>query len=106
MPNFVPTTANVGLSFPWGKFRSRVLVNHTGEHLVGYSTDRSRLRYKFERTAANLNLSYVFSPKLEIYCDFQNIFNAHQRWYYFERSRLTSDFDNGTFVNFGISGRF
>ena len=54
----------------------------------------------------NLNLSYVFSPKLEIYCDFQNMFNAHQKWYYYERSRLTSDFDNGAFVNFGISGRF
>ncbi|MDO8542963.1 MAG: TonB-dependent receptor [Opitutaceae bacterium] len=106
VPNFVPTTANAGVSFPWRKFRSRLLVNHTGAYLVGYSTDRSRLRYKFERTAANLNLSYVFSPKLEIYCDFQNMFNAHQRWYYFDRSRPNADFDNGAFVNFGITGRF
>jgi TonB-dependent receptor len=106
VPNFVPTTANAGLSFPWRKFRSRLLVNYTSEYLVGYSTDPSRLRYKFERTAANLNLSYVFSPKLEVYCDFQNMFNAHQEWYYFDRSRLQGDFDNGAFVNFGISGRF
>jgi len=106
VPNFVPTTANAGLSFPWKKFRSRLLVNYTGEYLVGYSADRSRLRYKFERTAANLNLSYVFSPKLEIYCDLQNMFNAHQEWYYFDRSRVQGDFDNGAFVNFGISGRF
>lgn len=106
VPNFVPTTANAGLSFPWRKFRSRLLVNHTGAYLVGYSTDRSRLRYKFERTAANVNLSYVFSPKLEVYCDFQNMFNAHQRWYYFERNRPNADFDNGAFVNFGITGRF
>ncbi len=106
VPNFVPTTANAGLSLPWGKFRWRALVNRTGEHLVGYSTDRSRLRYKFQRTAANLNLSYVYSPKLEFYCDVQNLFNAHQEWYYFSRDRLQSDFDNGAFVNFGISGRF
>ncbi len=106
VPNFVPTTANTGISFPWRKFRSRVLINHTGEHLVGYSADRSRLRFKFERTSANLNLSYVFSPKLEIYCDFQNMFNEHQKWYYLDRSRVQGDFDNGAFVNFGISGRF
>ncbi len=54
----------------------------------------------------NLNLSYVFSPKLEIYCDLQNMFNAHQEWYYYQASRKQSDFDNGAFVNFGISGRF
>ena len=106
VPNFVPTTANAGLSLPWRQFRARVLVNHTGEHLVGYSTDASRLRYKIERTAANLNLGYVFSPKLEIYLDFQNMFNAHQKWYYVMRDRLQSDYDNGAFVNLGISGRF
>ena len=106
VPNFVPTTANAGLSFPWGKFSARLLVNHTGEHLVGYSTDRSRLRYKVARTAWNMNLSYRYSPKLEFYCDVQNMFNARQEWFYFERSRLQADFDNGAFVNFGISGRF
>ncbi|WP_414662488.1 TonB-dependent receptor [Horticoccus sp. 23ND18S-11] len=106
VPNFVPSTANAGLSFPWRKLRTRLLVNYTGEHLVGYSTDASRLRYKFERTAVNLNLSYVFSPKLEIYCDLQNMFNAHQEWYYVRPNRVQGDFDNGAFVNFGISGRF
>ncbi|MBL9212928.1 MAG: TonB-dependent receptor [Opitutaceae bacterium] len=106
VPNFVPTTANAGLSFPWKKVRARLLVNYTGEYLVGYSTDLSRLRYKFDRTAVNLNLSYVFSPKLEVYCDLQNMFNAHQEWYYYQPSRKQSDFDNGAFVNFGISGRF
>jgi hypothetical protein len=34
------------------------------------------------------------------------MFNAHQEWYYFDRSRLQGDYDNGAFVNFGISGRF
>ena len=53
-----------------------------------------------------MNLSYRYSPKLEFYCDVQNMFNARQEWFYFERSRLQADFDNGTFVNFGISGRF
>ena len=106
VPNFVPITANAGLSFPWGKFRSRVLVNYTGEHLVGYSTDPSRLRYKFDRTAVNLNLSYVVSPKLEFYWDIQNMLNAPQRWYYYTPNRLQADYDNGAFVNFGISGRF
>lgn len=106
VPNFVPTTANAGVSLPWGKLRTRLLVNYTGEYLVGYSTDVSRLRYKFDRTAVNLNLSYIFSPKLEIYCDLQNMFNARQEWYYYQRNRLQSDFDNGAFINFGISGRF
>jgi len=58
------------------------------------------------RTAWNMNLSYRYSPKLEFYCDVQNMFNARQEWFYFERSRLQADFDNGAFVNFGISGRF
>jgi len=106
VPNFVPTTANAGLTFPWRNFSARVLVNHTGEYLVGYSTDRSRLRYKLERTAWNVNLSYAVSPKLQFYFDIQNMFNARQEWYYFERSRLQADFDNGAFVNLGISGRF
>ena len=106
VPNFVPTTINAGLTFPWRSFSARLLVNHTGEFLVGYSTDRSRLRYKLARTAWNVNLSYAVSPKIQFYFDIQNMFNARQEWYYFERSRLQADFDNGAFVNFGISGRF
>jgi len=97
---------SAGLSFPWRKFSARLLVNHTGEHLVGYSTDPSRLRYKVARTAWNVNFSYTVSPKLQFYFDIQNMFNARQEWFYFERSRLQADFDNGAFVNFGISGRF
>ena len=106
VPNFVPTTANAGLTFPWKNFSARLLVNHTGEFLVGYSTDRSRLRYKMARTACNVNLSYTVSPKLQFYFDIQNMFNARQEWFYFERSRLQADFDNGAYVNFGISGRY
>ncbi|MFM8617915.1 MAG: TonB-dependent receptor [Opitutaceae bacterium] len=106
VPNFVPTTANAGLSFPWRGLRVRALANHTGEHLVGYSADPSRLRYKFARTAFNLNLSYVFSPRLEVYGDFQNLTNARQTWYYHIPGRLQGDYDNGAFVNFGLSGRF
>ncbi len=106
VPNFVPTTVNAGLTFPWKNFSARLLVNHTGEFLVGYSTDRSRLRYKMARTACNVNLSYTVSPKLQFYFDIQNMFNARQEWFYFERSRTQADFDNGAFVNFGISGRF
>ncbi len=104
--NFVPTTVNGGLSFPWKGFRSRLLVNYTGEHLVGYSSDPSRLRYRFSRTFANLNLSYVFSPRLEIYCDFQNMFNAPHKWYYYTPDRVQAVYYNGAFVNFGISGRY
>ena len=74
--------------------------------LVGYSSDPSRLRYKLPRTAFNLNLSYVVSPRLEFYWDFQNLTNARQRWYYYLPGRLQGDYDNGAFVNFGISGRF
>lgn len=106
VPNFVPTTANAGFSLPWRGLRVRALANHTGEHLVGYSSDPSRLRYKFARTAFNLNLSYVFSPRLEVYCDFQNLTNVRQTWYYYIPGRLQGDFDNGAFVNFGLSGRF
>jgi len=102
----VPTTANAGFSLPWRGLRVRALANHTGEHLVGYSSDPSRLRYKFARTAFNLNLSYVFSPRLEVYCDFQNLTNARQTWYYYIPGRLQGDYDNGAFVNFGLSGRF
>jgi TonB-dependent receptor len=106
VPNFVPTTGNAGFSLPLGGLRVRALANYTGEHLVGYSSDPSRLRYKLPRTAFNLNLSYVVSPRLEFYWDFQNLTNARQRWYYHIPGRLQGDYDNGAFVNFGISGRF
>lgn len=106
VPNFVPKSGNAGLSFKWRRFQTQVMVNYTGEHLTSYSTDASRLNFKFERTVANLNFSYSMSPRLQFYCDFQNVFDEPQKWYRGVPEHIERAFWNGSFINFGISGRF
>lgn len=106
IPNFVPTSANGGLSFKWGRFGSRLMVNHAGSHLVGYNANAARLRYRDDRTTTNLNLSWRLSPRLTLYWDFQNLFDEPQRWYYHAPHRLHTVFYAGTFINVGLRGNF
>jgi len=106
IPNFVPTSANGGVSFKWKKFGSRFLINHASDSLVGYNANAARLRYRAARTTANMNFSWAFSPRLTFYWDFQNMFNAPQKFYFYTPSRLQNVFYGGTYINFGIRGNY
>ena len=102
----MPTSANAGLSFRWKKFGSRFLVNHAGDTLVAYNASAARLRYRTKRTTANLSLTWALSPRLTLYWDFQNMFDAPQKWYYYKPSRVHDVFYGGTFINVGLRGNY
>ena len=105
---FVPRSANAGLSFKRDRFSARVLVNYVGEHLYTYSTDPSRLRYKMARTLTNLSLNYQLRRGITLYCDFNNLLQAPQRYYIGagKTNRLQAYLDNGPSLNFGVTGSF
>lgn len=105
---FVPRSANGGLSYKRDRFNARVLVNHVGEHLYTYSADPSRLRYKMSRSLTNLSLNYQVRRGVTVYCDFNNLLQAPQRYYIGagKTNRLQAYLDNGPTINFGVSGSF
>jgi TonB-dependent receptor len=105
---FVPRSANGGLSFKRDRFNGRLLANYVGEHLYTYSTDPSRLRYKMARTLTNLSLNYQLRRGVTVYCDFNNLLQAPQRYYIGagKTNRLQAYLDNGPSLNVGLSGSF
>lgn len=104
--NFVPETANAGLSFNYRSFSSRLLLNYTGDYLSNYSTDPSRLQYRDSRTIVNLNLSYRLHRDLSVFCDISNLFNEPQRLYRYSSDRVSALTYNYTTLTLGVSGRF
>ncbi|WP_158277466.1 TonB-dependent receptor [Opitutus sp. ER46] len=105
--NFVPKTANGGLTYKYRRFGARVLVNYTGRYLSNYSADPSRLQYRMAKTTVNLGTSYELTKGLSLFCDLANIFNAPQKLYRgLSSSHISAATYNGTVMTFGVSGRF
>jgi TonB-dependent receptor len=104
--NFVPKTANAGITYRYGKFNARVMANYTSSYLAEYAAEQYRLFYRDDRTTVNVNLGCTMRPALRFYVDITNIFNEPQRWYRYSRNRLARIIYSGTTVYFGVSGRF
>jgi len=106
--DFVPETANAGLKFHYRAFTTEALVNYAGDYLDTYSSDRSRRIYRAERTTLNLNNSVKVWRGTTVFVNFQNLTNEPQRW--FRKSADGRRFDravyNGTYITFGVGGRF
>jgi TonB-dependent receptor len=104
---FVPKTANVGLTWRYRGFNSRVLVNHTGDYITSYSAaSAGRNLYRFERTVVNLGFGYQVRPALQVTCDVTNLFNEPQAFYRGIPDQMQSTVILGTTITVGVSGRF
>ncbi|MBI5693828.1 MAG: TonB-dependent receptor [Verrucomicrobia bacterium] len=106
LAEFVPTSWNAGVRYAYGRFRTNLLVNHTGEYLFTYNASAARLLYKRPFRNTTLSLSYAFRPSLETYIDAYNLFNEPQRLYYGVRHHLQAYSEKGMILSFGVRGRF
>lgn len=106
LAEFVPKFWNAGGSFSRGKFRTNILVNSTGEYLFTYSATPARLLYKQRFVSTTLSFNYAWRPKIEFYCDINNLFNQPQRWYYGVPGHMQEYSRKGMVLSFGVKGRF
>lgn len=107
LENFVPRTANLGVSYIGHNWTVRAQMNYTGVHLDSYNADPSQRQYIFENYPIDLNIRYDFSPKIGIYLDVINVFNepTNHEYTFTEYRRNRNDLYT-TMWKMGISGRF
>lgn len=106
LAEFVPTSWNAGVRFASGRFRTNLLVNHTGEYLFTYNANPARLLYKQAFRSTTLSLSYAVRPALEVYLDSYNLLNQPQRLYYGVPHHLQNYSEKGMILSFGVRGRY
>ncbi len=104
--SFIPRTGNVGLTYNYRRFSARAQVNYTGNYLITYSADRSRLIYGAPRTTTNAGVSYELSSAVTLFCDLQNLFNPPTYNYRLYRERPQRVYSYYSTVSFGLKGRF
>lgn len=103
---FVPKTGNLGLTYQYGRFGARVLVNYTGRWLNTASTNAAVELYRYTRTVANVGLNYEVGRACTLSLDVTNLFNEPQGEYYgvpTRRGLTIVDYPN---VIFGVNGKF
>jgi hypothetical protein len=104
---FIPKTGNVGLSYRYGRFSSRVLVNYTGAYITSYSAASvGRNLYRFSRTAVNAGIEYQLRRSASLTLDVANPFAVSQRFYRGIPDQMQSTISNFTTITMGIAGRF
>jgi iron complex outermembrane receptor protein len=107
VPGFIPRTGNLGLSWRYRKFSSRINVNYTGDYLDAANVNNPPLNlYREERTIVNTGVAYQIRPSLSLSLDVGNVFNERQAFYRGYPYRLQSAIIPGTTLTFGVSGRF
>ena len=103
----LPKTGNVGLSYRYGRFSSRVLVNYTGEYITSYSAASvGRNLYRYSRTSVNAGIEYQLRRSLSVTLDVANPFAVSQRLYRGIPDQMQSTISNFTTFTAGIAGRF
>ncbi|MBI4625191.1 MAG: TonB-dependent receptor [Verrucomicrobia bacterium] len=107
LENFVPRTANAGISYIGHNLTVRVQMNYTDVHLDSYNNDASRRQYVIDNKPVDLNLRYDFSPRLGVFVDVINVFNEPTNHEYtFAKNRRSRNDLYTTMWKMGISGRF
>jgi len=106
IPNFVPKSGNAGVFFNFWRFKTQLLENYTGEYLIAYSATASLNNYVFPRTTTNVNVNFVLTRHLELYCDLENLLNEKQERFTGFAGDVNDYAHNGAWFNFGITGHF
>jgi iron complex outermembrane recepter protein len=107
LENFVPRTANVGLSYIGHNWTVRAQMNYTGVHLDSFNSDASRRQYIIENNPVDLNLRYDFKAGFGVFMDVINVFDEPTNHEYtFIESRRSRNDKYTTIFKFGVTGRF
>jgi iron complex outermembrane recepter protein len=104
---FVPRSGNVGVSYTGGGFTIRAKANYQGKQLWVYNVNPVLRRYRVPRTPLDLNISYAWSPRLNVFVDVLDVFESPlDMAYLYEPSRRQINAMYGRVIKFGVSGRF
>ncbi len=104
---FIPQAGNLGLTWRYRSFGSRLLYNYTGDYIDTYNAAfPGRNYFRFPFRTVNVGVSYQLRPTLSLTADVANLFNENQRLYRGDRSQMARTIINGTTVTLGMSGRF
>ena len=107
LAQFVPRTANAGVSLRIGKAEVRVAYNFNGGYLRTFNANA----FVAQRNAAvemwDVNLQYTLKSRYKLYVDARNVFNKWPYWYTGnDNSRVVMSEVFGTRISAGVSGRF
>lgn len=104
--NFVPESANAGVTYRYKGFGARMNMNYSGDTLRVYSASEAQRTYQPPRYLVNAGVSYRLNKSMEFSCDITNLFNRPQERYRYIESRPSTRTYNGTSMTFSVSGSF
>ena len=103
---FVPDTANVRLSYNYRWFAPYVQWSYVGRSLGNFDVLPQLMSERLERRVVNTGFSLKLPRNLEFFFDVANLFDEPQRTTHYVSGTRMSTYYNGTFVSFGINGRY
>ena len=107
LPNFRPRSGNVGLSYIAYAWTIRVMANYSGPALATFANNPAERLYRPKAMPVDLNVAYTISPRLRLYVDVINVFDAaRQDTYKFIPDRPDLTLLYTPVIKFGISGSF
>ncbi len=106
LANFVPETANAGVSYANRGVSIQVVYNYKSPFLASYSPTPLQSAWQTKDDQYDVNVQYRFRPWLSAYVDVNNVFNTAPSTYSLDESRTYIWQKWGTKVTVGISGRF
>jgi iron complex outermembrane recepter protein len=103
---FVPDTANARLSYKYRWFAPYLQWSYVGRSLGSFDPLPQLQSHRLERRVVNAGFSLKLPRNLEFFFDLANLFDEPQRTTHFVSGTRMSTYYNGTFVSFGLNGRF
>lgn len=107
IPNFIPESYNVGLYYRHRRFSGRLQWTHHGDFLMSYNADPVARTYRGVVEMLDLNLQFLVSRRLELYCNVNNLLNERTyNQYIYRPDRPLFTYRSGIRINSGASYRF
>lgn len=104
---FVPATVNVGLSWNYRRFGTRLLYSYTDENIRSVNLAQpSRNQVMLAREMFNLGLTWQLRPNLNLQFDVANLFNSPLQYYRGNSDQMETYIMQGTTISAGVQGRF
>ncbi len=106
VPGFVPDSANLGVSYSYGRVSLRAKWNYKSLALFSFSTNPASLRYNPGQGRIDLSARFKLTRHLDLYGDAINVTAVPMVFQGPMPGRRDSISDYGAKVNFGLSGRY
>ena len=103
---FVKRSGNVGLSYIKHGFTIRTSLSYVGHYMVSFNADPARQVFDATRSSVDFSVKYALRPRLSLFADATNIFNAYDTQYIGRRYRPTFTQFYGVHMTAGLSGSF